>query len=355
MPEAEAGVPLIPVDLATLRAETIKESTVFVGNLEALQTAEVRSEIQGRIEQVLVTPGQQVAAGQALIQLKPDQTVPQFQGAVAGVDIAMGNRDNSLKALDIAKAQRETLKSTLALDTANVDRAEQLAAAGALAEIRLDEARAKLAETRNRLIAADEQVAAAGVAVQQAEAQIRQAQAQADASLVSVGFKNVVAPIAGVVDDVQVKVGDYVSTGQPVTTVTQAETLLLNMEVPPEQGSRLRTGLAVELLNPTSKEQLATGSLTFVSPNVNRDTQSILTKAQFRNVEGLLRDGQNVEARIVWNTRPGILIPVTAISRVGGKEFVYMLDEDTPEDGNPVVRLTPVELGDIQGDDFQAR
>jgi len=157
MPEAEAGVPLIPVDLATLRAETIKESTVFVGNLEALQTAEVRSEIQGRIEQVLVTPGQQVAAGQALIQLKPDQTVPQFQGAVAGVDIAMGNRDNSLKALDIAKAQRETLKSTLALDTANVDRAEQLAAAGALAEIRLDEARAKLAETRNRLIAADEQ------------------------------------------------------------------------------------------------------------------------------------------------------------------------------------------------------
>ena len=103
-----------------------------------------------------------MAAGQALIQLKPDQTVPQFQGAVAGVDIAMGNRDNSLKALDIAKAQRETLKSTLALDTANVDRAEQLAAAGALAEIRLDEARAKLAETRNRLIAADEQVAAAG-------------------------------------------------------------------------------------------------------------------------------------------------------------------------------------------------
>jgi RND family efflux transporter MFP subunit len=353
MPEAEAGVPTIPVDLTRLQSETIKESTVFVGNLEAVQTAEVRSEIQGRVEQVLVTPGQEVAAGQALMRLKPDQTVPQLQGAVAGVDIARGNRDNALKALDIARAQRDTLRSTLELDTANVDRAERLAAAGALAEIRLDEARAKLEETRNRLRAADEQVAAAEVAIQQAEAQIRQAQAQADASLVSVEFKNVVAPIAGVVDDVQAKVGDYVSTGQPITTVTQAETLLLNMEVPPEQGPRLRTGLAVELLNPTSKDQLATGSLTFVSPNVTRETQSILTKAQFRNVDGLLRDGQTVEARIIWNTRPGILIPVTAISRVGGKEFVYVLDEETAEDGKPVVRLTPVELGDIQGDDFQ--
>ena len=69
-------------------------------------------------------------------------------------------------------------------------------------------------------------------------------------SLVSVGFKNVVAPIAGVVDDVQVKVGDYVSTGQPVTTVTQAETLLLNMEVPPEQGSRLRDGVGGRAAQP---------------------------------------------------------------------------------------------------------
>ena len=78
-----------------------------------------------------------------------------------------------------------------------------------------------------------------------------------------------------------------------------------------------------------------------------------MTKAQFRNPNGRLRNGQYVEARIVWETQPGLLVPTTALTRVGGKEFVYVLDDQPNEDGQTVVRLTPVELGDIQGDSYQ--
>ncbi len=226
-------------------------------------------------------------------------------------------------------------------------------AAGGLAQIRLDEALAKQEASKNQLIAANEQVAAAEVAVQQAEAAIRQAQAQADASLVSVEFKDVVAPIAGIMDDLLVKVGDYVTTGQPVTKVAQTETLILNMQVPPERAGALRTGLAVELLDPNSKNQLATGSLTFVAPTVKPDAQAIQTKAQFRNVEGLLRDGQFVSARIIWSTQAGVLIPTTAVTRVGGKDFVFRVGAEPNEAGQEIVNLHPVELGDIQGDRYQ--
>ncbi len=110
-PEADAAVPTVPVSVETLQTGDVKDSTEFVGNLEAVQIAEVRPEIQGRVERILVTPGQEVGAGQSILVLKPDQTVPQFQGAVAGVDVAIGQRDNALKALDVAKAQRETVKS----------------------------------------------------------------------------------------------------------------------------------------------------------------------------------------------------------------------------------------------------
>jgi RND family efflux transporter MFP subunit len=352
-PEADAAVPTVPVTVETLQTGDVKDSTEFVGNLEATQIAELRPEIQGRVERILVTPGQEVGAGQSILVLKPDQTLPQYQGAEAGVEVAIGQRDNALKALDVARAQRETAAYNVQFDNANVDRAQQLVAAGGLAQIRLDEALAKQEASKNQLIAANEQVAAAEVAVQQAEAQIRQAQAQADASLVSLALKDVVAPISGVVDDLLVKVGDYVSVGQAITKVAQTETLTLNMQVPPERAAELRTGLEVELIDPNSKEQLATGSLTFVAPTVNPDAQAIQTKAQFRNVDNLLRDGQFVSARIIWSTQTGVLIPTTAVTRVGGKDFVFRVADEPNEAGQEIVNLHPVELGDIQGDRYQ--
>ena len=352
-PEAEAAVPAVPVRLATLQSDTVKESSKFVGNLEAVQIVEVRPEIQGRIEQILVEPGQEVGAGQSVMVLKPDQTVPNYEGTLAAVDVAVGSRENAVKGLDIAKAQLETARAQLEYDTVNVTRAKQLVAAGALGQIRLDEALTLQEASQNAVITAEEQVAAAQVQIQQADASIRQAQAQADASLVSVEFKEVVTPISGIVDDLPVKLGDYVSTGQPVAKVTQLDALLLNLQVPSNRSAELRTGLAVELLDPVSKEQLATGSLTFVSPTVEAEGQTILAKAQFRNPDGNLRDGQAVEARIVWDTQPGILVPTTAITRVGGQNFVFVVDEEADENGQEVVRLTAVELGDIQDGNYQ--
>jgi RND family efflux transporter MFP subunit len=343
----------VPVALETLQPSTVKDSSAFVGNLEAVQIVEIRPEIQGRIERILVSPGQEVGAGQSMMVLKPDQTVPQYEGAVAGVDVAFGNRDNALKALEVARAQRATAQSNLQLDTINVERAKMLVDAGALGQIRLDEALAKQEASKNSLTAAEQQVAGAQVVVQQAEAQVRQAQSQVQSASVSVGFKDVVSPIAGVVDNLPVKVGDYVSVGQLVTKVAQTDTLYLNIEVPPERASQLRTGLAVELLDPNSNQQLAVGNLTFVSPTVNTEAQSILTKAQFRNVDSKLRDGQFVQARIVWASQPGVLVPTGAISRVSGQDFVFLLDDQPNESGQEVVRLQPVKLGAIQGEKYQ--
>ncbi len=269
------------------------------------------------------------------------------------MDVARGSRDNALKALDVAKAQLDTARATLDLDNTNVERAQRLVDAGALGQIRLDEALNKQEASQNNVVAFQEQVAAAEVQVQQAEASIRQAEAQAEASLVSVEFKDVVTPISGVMDDLPVKLGDYVSVGQPVAKVTQLDSMLLNIQVPSNRAAQLRTGLAVELLDPNSKQQLATGSLTFVAPTVDSQAQTILTKAQFRNPDGQLRDGQYVEARIIWETQPGVLVPTTAITRVGGKEFIYVVDDEPNEDGQTVVRLTPVELGDLQDDSYQ--
>ncbi|QFZ92833.2 efflux RND transporter periplasmic adaptor subunit [Synechococcus elongatus] len=355
VPEADAQTPSIATEIITLQTNLTKNSTEFVGSLEAAQIAEVRPEIQGRVERITVSPGQSVDVGRSLLVLKADETLPQLQGSLAALDVAIGGRENALKALDIARAQRDTARSDLNLKIINTKRVQQLVADGALAQIYLDEVLAKQDAARNSLKAAEEQVAAAQVAITQADAKIREARAQAQSSGVSLGFKNVVAPIAGVVDDILVKVGDYVTTGQPVTRITQTDIFYLNIEVPAENANQLKTGLAVELLDPSNRQYLATGSLVFISPTVQSNAQGILIKAQFQNVNSKLRDGQFVAARLIWGVQPGILVPTGAISRISGKSFVFIVDKKPNQKGQLVVRLQPVELGPIQGNQYQIK
>ena len=124
-------------------------------------------------------------------------------------------------------------------------------------------------------------------------------------------------------DNFPVKEGTYVSAGQSVVArITQSDDLFLNIQVPSSRANQLKLGLTLDLIDPTSKEKLSTGKLTFISPTVDPENQTILARARFHN-QGNLRNGQYVQARLTWDTERGILVPTGAISRTGGKEFVY--------------------------------
>ena len=352
-PEAGAAPPGTPVKVERLESDTVRESTTFVGTLEAVEIVEVRAEASGRIEDIFIESGQSVGAGQFLMVLKPDQSTPQYEGDLAGVDVAISSRENAVKQLDIAIAQRDTAKSEVDLGLVNIARARELTEKGAIAQFQFDQAKQELTALQNKLIAADEQVSAANIAITQADDSIRQAQAQADSSFVNLQSKEVVSPISGIVGNLGVKRGDYIGTGDVVAKVTQTENLFLNIEVPSNKSSQLKQGLTVQLIDPTTKEQLTTGTISFVSPTVNPEGQTILAKALFNNVGRKLRDSQYVEARLVWKTEPGVLIPTTAIIRSGSKNFIYVVSQEPNEAGQDFVNLRPVELGAIQGDRYR--
>lgn len=352
--EANAAAPAIPVQLVKLQSEIVRDSSEFVGNLEAVKIVQVRPEIQGRIAKVLVQAGDRVEAGQTIMVLKPDESAPKYEAALAQIDVAQGNYQNALKQLDIAKAKRDSAKTKSDLANQYLPKVQKLVEEDALAAIRLDEVLLTAETAKNDLITAEELIAGAEVEVRQAEISIRQAQADANAAAVGVNNKAVKAPIAGVVDNLPVKEGDYVSAGQSVVAkVAQSENLFLNIQVPSNRARQLKPGLRLDLLDPSSKEQLSTGEVTFVSPTVDPTGQTILAKGKFNYENGELRDGQYVEARLTWDTQGGLLIPTKSISRIGGKEFVYQVSEKPNENGQEVVSLTPVELGDIQGNSYQ--
>ena len=351
--EANTKVNPIPVQIAKLQSATIGDRSEFVGNLEAVKVVEVNPEIQGRIKKILVEAGEQVEAGQTIMELEPGESAPNYQAAVEGVNVAQDDSQNALKQLDIAKAKRDSAKTNYDLVSKYVPRVQKLFDEGGVAQVRLDETLQKAETAKNDLISAEQDVSTAEVQINQAQTNIRQAQAKADAASVSTGFKTIKAPIAGIMDNFPVKEAAYVSAGQSVVArITQSDELFLNIQVPSNRANQLKLGLTLDLIDPTSKEKLSTGKLTFISPTVDPENQTILARARFNN-QGNLRNGQYVQARLTWDTERGILVPTRAISRIGGKEFVYQVSNEANKNGQEVVNLTPVELGDIQDNSFQ--
>jgi RND family efflux transporter MFP subunit len=340
----------VPVTLETLEPGTFEDTSNFVGSLEADQRVELRPETNGRITEILVQPGDAVSSGQPILQLRPDQAQARVEGAQAGADAARFGRDAAQAQLEAAQAQLLQAESDVQLAEVEFRRTKSLVEDGALSAQDLDQAQNQLEVARAAQRRAEDNVRAAQSQLQQAASTLNQAQAQVQVDQESLGFTQVTAPIAGFMGDLLFKVGDYVSTGQTVTTITENRELFLRIQVPTTRSEQLRTGLPVELVDPNTGQPLATGSINFVSPEVDASAQSILIRARFPNEAGTLREGQFVRARMIWNTTTALLVPTIAVSRIGGQSFVFVAEEEVTDEGQTlqIASQRPVQLGAIQ-------
>ena len=351
-PAAQAPPPL-PVKVQTIQSGQVQSTAEFVGKLEAQQRVSLQPQTQGRIDRIFVSNGDRVSQGTPILSLSLDQTQANVNSAVAGANSNQAALATAEAQLAAKQADRTKAAADVRLQQVQFKRTQVLVTEGAQAQQQLDIAQNNIDTAIATLNAAEKDVNAAQASVKQAQSNVQQAQAQVAAQQVNLNQKQVVAPIDGVVGDFSIKAGDYVNVGQTLTTITQNDALDMRITVPSNNANQLRLGLPVELLDASTGERLTTGSLNFISPQVNADAQSILVTARFDNADGKLRDGQYVRARIIWNQKSGILIPAAAINRVGGQSFVYVIEEDTSK-GKPqsVVHQKPVQLGDVQNDRY---
>ncbi|MBL8142875.1 MAG: efflux RND transporter periplasmic adaptor subunit [Acidobacteria bacterium] len=311
-PAAQGGMGAMPpadVQTVTLAATPIAQTSEYVGTVRSLRSTTVQPQVEGIVRQIFVKAGDRVRAGQQLLQIDPDR-----QAA-------------SLNATESQKAARE---SELAFARQQLQRMQKLHDAGAVS-------RAELEQAENA-----QRTAEAHLAV--IESQIRETRLQ-------VQDYRVRAPGPGSIGEIPVRQGARVTPQTAITTIDQAEGLEVYVNVPLERATALKTGLPVELLGPDG-EVLATNPVTFIAPRADDATQSVLVKAQLRQVPPGTRVMQYVRARIEWNNDPALSVPVVAVSRVSGQYFVFVAAAG--EQGT-VARQTPVTLGDVIGDAYLVR
>jgi RND family efflux transporter MFP subunit len=389
-----AGPQALPVKTKTVSSGLVSDSTEYVGNLEAQQRVRLAPRIEGRILRILVKNGDRVTTGQSIVELQPTREEENVKAAASQVNIEKANlnasqaewraaqaevaRSDALveqARADVARAEADiqNTKAELELAQKNYARSVALVKEGAQAQQTLDERTSNLNARKARYEAqlktrdsAKQSLNAALTSKKAVQTQVEQALATIDSRKAAVSraegelgvsnqnleFNNIKAPIAGVVGDFPVKVGDYVRIGDELTTIANNQTFDLNLNIPTEKRSQLRTGLPVEIVDADGKAEVK-GQITSIAPNVNNTNQTILAKATFQN-DGSLRDSEYVKAKVIWKRQPGVLVPTVAVSRIGAQSFVFVAQQGKNPEGKSalVAKQKPVTLGNIQGQEY---
>jgi RND family efflux transporter MFP subunit len=189
-------------------------------------------------------------------------------------------------------------------------------------------------------------------AFQNAKADYQSAVEARKAGEQELGYYTIRAPFDGVVGDIPVHVGDFVSQNQSpatiLTTVDDNSSLEAYIYIPTERATEGHQGLAVDLTDDSGK-LLQKTRLDFVSSEVDSTLQGILAKAPVQTGPEGLRNAQIVKARVIWSTKPMAVVPVLAVTRQGEESFVYVV---LKQNGMAVAHRTSVVLGDAVGNNY---
>jgi RND family efflux transporter MFP subunit len=304
------GPPGMPVKVLEAKAVPVNDSSDYVATVKSRDSAVIMPQVEGQITQIFVHSGDAVEAGTALMEIDPLKQ----QATVRSQESSRSAQQANLNWL---KQQYE--------------RAQGLFSAGVVARQDLDQAKS---------------------AMDAAQAQMDSLDAQVREQEVQLHYYRVVAPRGGVVGDVPVRVGDRVTVTTQLTTVDKPGSLEIYVYVPIEHSAQLRMNLPVQVLDSEGKV-LADSRVSFISPQVDNTTQTVLVKARIANRNDALRQSQFIRARVVWGTHSNPEVPILAVSRLAGQYFAFVAE---PQQGGAyLARQKPLKIGQTVGNDFEVQ
>jgi len=273
----------MPVEVVVARSDTVVDAILATGQIEAVQSIELRPDIEGRIDAILVREGSLVSRGQALIKVD----------------------DAELKA-EVARAEAER-----------------------------DLARQSLTRTRELL----SQKASSQSEMERAEATSRSTEAQYQLLKVRLDRTTVRAPFTGVVGRRMVSLGDYVTTSDDLMAVQTVSPQRAVFQVPERYADKLKVGQQVTFRVAALPGRQFSGRVDFVDPVVQLPGRTITVKAQVPNPRRELQSGMFIEVRLATDVRPkAVVIAEDAVLPLQGANFVWVVI-----DGKATRR--PLELG----------
>ncbi|RTL49801.1 MAG: efflux RND transporter periplasmic adaptor subunit [Bradyrhizobiaceae bacterium] len=280
------------VSVVDVKSEVVPHLLTSFGSLAAVHQVDVSADVGGRITKILFTAGAKVKQGDPLLQIfdDPDQA-------------------------DLASFKAQTLNARLALD-----RAQALLAKSFGPQATVDSAQAAFDQ--------------ANAAVAKTEAVISQ--------------KLVKAPFDGELGVRHVEVGQYLSPGTQIVTLTDPSQVYLNFTATEKDAAILAVGQTVDAVVDAYPGRKFQGKITTIEPQIASDTRNIRVQATIENPDGSLKPGMFATTTVVLPPEPAkIVIPETAVDYTLYGDSVFLVKQETDKDGKATLHAVrvPIQAG----------
>src|SRR5271165_2644355 len=273
--------------------EAVPRFATGIGSVTAVHQVTINPEVGGRVTKIFFEPGATVKAGDPLVQLNdaPDR------GDLANYEAQARWAETTLqRSSELAKHQYEARET--------VDQKQSL----------LEQARAQIIKT---------------------EALIEQ--------------KLIRAPFTGQLGTRQIEVGQYLTPGARIVTLTDLSMLYVNFTLPSPMRAQISVGQRVNVTADAYPGRTFAAEITTIEPQVSADTRTMMVQATMRNPENALLPGMFVNAAVVLPPQPDVMVlPETAVDYTLYGDSVYVIREDGKDaNGAPILKATrtPVKTG----------
>ncbi len=277
-------MPPVPVDVAVVEEQTVRDGFRALGTLEAEEQVEVASEIAGVVRELPFAEGQPIARG----------------GVIAQLD------DRELR----AEAER---------------------AQAVLERERLEAGR--VGKLRERGIVSAQELERAMTNLKVSEANRAQAQARLEKTTIR-------APFGGVVGRRRISPGAYVQSGDVITALARLDVLRLTFQAPERFAGRLQVGSRVDVRPAAFPDRVLVGEIRVIVPVIDPRTRTLTLLARVPNPGRSILPGMSADVVATLSERPhALVVPDEAVFAEGDQSFVYKVNADSS------VARTPIVLG----------
>jgi RND family efflux transporter MFP subunit len=284
-----SGMQGMPVKTVAVTMAPVPQTSEYVATIKSRRSATLMPQVSGALTAIKVHSGEHVKQGQTLMEIDP-----RVQEATVQSQLATERQKKALYDYNATEVERQR----------------------------------KLFE--------------AGVTSRESAVQARKSQEE------QLAYYTIRAAFDGVIGDIPVHVGDYVTTSTMLTTLDEGKDLEAYIYVPTERAGQVKQGLGVDLTD-TSGNLIEKTKIDFISPEVDTTLQGILVKAPVHTALEVMRNAQLVKARVIWNTVPMAVVPVLAVTRQGGQTFVFVAAQ---ANGHLIAQQTAVTVGDTVGNNY---
>ncbi len=293
-----------PQPAATVTATEVKSAQWqprlrAVGNVQAVQGVMVNNEVAGQVNRILFESGDQVTAGQALVQLDTEVD----EAALVG------------------------LKASLNLARLQLERNQKLLRDRAVSQGDVDELNARVSESLAQ--------------VREKEALIRK--------------KTILAPFDGQLGIRRVNLGQFLDAGSAIAELEALDPVYVDFALPERRLSEIEVDQAVEVKVDAYPERVFEGQIQAISPAVNRETRNIQVRALVPNPDRLLLPGMFARIDTLLALRDDVLtLPRQAIAFNTYGDSVFLIEQaDDDSDAKLIVQRRQVKTGSVRGQEIE--